>query len=99
MIIKYEHGKGKEEAYQKIDSLLNELQKKYSNIISNPYKKWNNSNDKMEFSLSMKNFNLYGDVEVTENQIVLNGKIPFVARFLKGKIESMITEKLDELFK
>ena len=98
MRIEYNHNHEKTRAYEIIDSFLEELQDKYSDMISNPSKKWNAPKDKMDFSFNAKGFDIKGDIELTDKGIIFDGKLPFAARFFKGKIESMVREKLDELF-
>lgn len=98
MEIKHDYSCGKQEAYKKIDNLLEELQTQYSDMISNSTKKWNSLNDKMEFSFKVKGFKIVGDVNLYDNRLILNGKLPFAARIFQGKIKSTIEEKLDELF-
>lgn len=98
MEIKHDYSCGKQEAYNKIDNFLEELQAQYSDMISNSTKKWNSSNDKMEFSFKVKGFNITGDVSLHDYKLIFNGKLPFAAKIFQSKIKSTIEEKLDELF-
>ncbi len=99
MLIKYNLGNySQEEAYQKIDSFLDGLVKEHSNLVSNPQKEWNASKDKMNFSFEAKGYNINGDIIIQGKELVLNGKLPLVARMFSGKIERMINENLDNLF-
>jgi hypothetical protein len=99
MEIKYNLGNySQEEAYQKIDSFLDGLVEKHSDLISNPQKEWNNEKDKMEFGFEAKGYNIEGTINILEDKLVLNGKLPWVARMFSGKIEEIINKQLDELF-
>ncbi len=98
MEIKYDYSCGKQEAYNKIDNLLEELQSQYSDMISNSTKEWNSSKDSMKFSFKVKGFNIIGDVGLNDDGLILNGKLPFAAKMFQGKIKSTIETKLNELF-
>lgn len=98
MEIKYDYSCGKQEAYDKIDNLLEGLQSQHSGMISDSTKEWNSSKDKMDFSFKVKGLNITGYIELNDNGLVLNGKLPFAARMIQGKIKSTIEKKLNELF-
>ena len=82
MEITHKYNCGKQVAYQKIDTFLDELTNSYSEMISDPYKKWNETKDNMAFSFSAKGFSIKGN-----------------AKLFKGKIESTIKSKLEEMLK
>jgi hypothetical protein len=88
----------KEDAYHLIDGFLDSLVNQYSDMISNPEKEWNKQKDKMNFKFEAKGYEISGDIRLQEKELILNGKLPFVARLVSGKIERIINEKLDELF-
>ncbi len=98
MKIDYSYNCSTEEAYNKIDSFLDELANEYSDMISNPSRKWNDSKDKMNFSFEVKGFNIDGNVQLKENGLTLEGDVPFPANLFEGKIRSTIESKLDSLF-
>ncbi|MCA9487902.1 MAG: polyhydroxyalkanoic acid system family protein [Nanoarchaeota archaeon] len=98
MEIRYGYDCGKNIAYQKVDGLLTKLETEHSDKISDASRKWNPSKDYMEFSFKVKGFNISGDVSLYENNLVLNGKIPFVARAFSGTIKETINNTLDKLF-
>lgn len=89
----------KGEAYQKIDNFLDGLVNEHKDMISNPQKKWNESKDKMNFSFEAKGFNISGNIKLEKDKLVLDGKLPWAAKLISGKIEKMITKNLDSLFK
>ena len=97
MKIEYNHNLGKEEAYNRINNLLNKLQDQYKDMISDPQKTWNSTKDEMDFIVNIKGYHLSGKVYIKDKQIVLEGKLPFVARMFSGKIKGIIKEKLETL--
>lgn len=98
MEVKRNYNCGKKEAYKRVDTLLTELQDKYGDMIGNPTKSWNSSNDKMDFSFNAKGFTIIGNVVLTDNQLILDGKLPWLARPFSGKIETAIKGELEKLF-
>lgn len=99
MEIKYNFGNySQKEAYQKIDSFLDKLVEEHSDLVYHPQKKWNKEKDKMDFSFESKGFYLSGNIKLEEGRLVLEGKLPWVAKLYSGKIEEMINKNLDELF-
>ena len=97
MKIEHKYDGTKEYAYQQIDTLLNSLQEQYGDKITNPSTSWNNSRDNMNFSFGVSGFTLKGNVGIEEGKVVLDGKVPFVARAFQGKVERLIREKLEEI--
>ena len=61
------------------------------------YKKWNETKDNMAFSFNAKGFNIKGNVKLKEDKLILTGDLPWAARLFKGKIESTIKSKLEEM--
>jgi hypothetical protein len=96
MIINYKHNLNKEEAYTRLDSFLTELKDKYQDHISNLNQNWVND-DQMDFGVNIMGFNLNGSVYLKEHEVVLDGKLPFLARAFSSKIEEKIKENLENV--
>jgi hypothetical protein len=97
MRIEHKHNKTKDEAYKIIDKFLGELKEKYKDNVQNYSKNWNYSKDIMEFSLYVRGLEISGKIQLYDNLIVLEGKLPFLVRIYQEKIESMIRQKLKEI--
>lgn len=97
MQIKHKHNLSKGEAYQKIDTFLDGLQEEYSSEISNPNKSWNSDYDRMDFSFKARGFKLNGVVCLVDGMVILEGKLPWLARAYSSKIEEVIIGQLDDL--
>jgi hypothetical protein len=99
MEIKYNFGNySQKEAYQKIDSFLEGLVKEHSDLVYNPQKEWNKNKDQMNFSFEAKGFNIKGDIKIQDKELILTGKLPFLARMFSDTIEKVIYKNLDNLF-
>ena len=60
MEIKYNYNCSKNEAYGKIDNLLDELQQEHADKISDASKSWNSNKDYMDFNFKAMGFNIKG---------------------------------------
>jgi len=98
MKIDYQHNLTNEEAYKRINNLLLDLQTKYSDKISNAEKSWNPEHTQMNYSMEIMGSKIKGRVHLRDCQITLEGKLPFMAKMFKGKIEHMVKEQLEDLF-
>jgi hypothetical protein len=99
MEIKYNLGNySQEEAYEKIDVFLDGLVKQHADLVSNPQKKWNPEKNKMDFGFEAKGYNITGNIKLQGKELILDGKLPWVAKMFSGKIEDMVTKQLDALF-
>jgi hypothetical protein len=99
MEIKYAYACGKEKAYDKVNNLLESLQKKHKDKISNVYKEWNSSKDNMHFQFNTMGFNISGYIQLKNTELILDGNLPTSAMLFKGKIKKTIESVLDDLFK
>jgi len=89
------HSLTSEEAVARIQGLLSKLQQEQKDTIRNVSEKWNGNEG--EFSFSAKGFDLAGKIRVEENQVSINGQLPFALSFFKGMISEVIKEKASEL--
>ena len=98
MKIDYRHDLTSEEAYERINNLLVDLQRKYSDKISNAEKSWNPEHTQMDYSMEIMGSKIKGQVHLRDCQITLEGKLPFMAKMFSGKIEEMVRKRLEDLF-
>jgi hypothetical protein len=99
MRVEYSHALSREIAYERINSLLAELQTKYSDKIRYLSSSWNPERTKMNYRLETSVFDTEGNISLENNKVILEGKVPLTARMLTGKIKDIIRKKLDDLFK
>ena len=98
MDIKYNYFCSNQIAYEKIDGFLDNLTSQYSDMVSNPIKKWNDSKDRMDFSFEVKGFKVDGNIQLYKGKLFLDGKLPLLARPFSGKIENTSKSELEKLF-
>jgi hypothetical protein len=99
MRIEHDYTGTREQAYEKVSTLLTSLQEQYKDKIRNPTASWNNNKDRMDFSFEVHGFTLSGVVKIEDGRVVLDGKVPFLARMAFGedKAEDLIRKKLEEI--
>ena len=87
----------KAEAIKRIKNLITELKKEHKGQISEVKEKWNL--DKANFGFKMSGFKITGTIVINPKDIIINGKLPFIAIPFKSQIEKTIKQKADELLK
>jgi hypothetical protein len=98
MEINYKHKKTKDEAYKILDDFLDELQEQYKDSVQDYSKKWNDSKEVMDFSISARGFSISGKMRLYEDLVAIQADLPFLIRFYENQMESMIKKKLKGLF-
>ena len=89
------HSLPPQEAVTRIKGLIEQLRLEQVGTVSDVSEIWNGNEG--EFSFSAKGFDLAGKIKVEENQVSINGQLPFALSFFKGRISEMIREKASEL--
>jgi hypothetical protein len=89
------HQLPKTEALERVKKLLGKLKNDHGDQISKVKEQW--EGDKANFSFNVKGFDLSGIIKVEENDIKINGNLPFALSFFKGKITNIITQKASEV--
>jgi hypothetical protein len=85
------HSIGKEEALNRIKSLLGNVQSKFSGQLKDVQEDWNDNEG--SFSFSVMNMPVSGKLTVNNNDVALNGKLPLAATLFQGKIKEVIMEE------
>lgn len=98
MRIEYEYNLNKEQAYEKINSYLEKLQREYTDKITNFKKSWNSALSEMNFDMNIQGFNINGKVYLSDKKIIFEAKLPLVVRMFGSNIGKILTENLDNLF-
>jgi FPC/CPF motif-containing protein YcgG len=85
------HQLPKEEALSRIKNLLANLQQEQKDTIKDVQEEWDGPEGK--FSFNAKGFNISGNISVGDESVTVNGQLPFMLSFFKGKISEVIEEK------
>jgi len=95
MTIVVPHQLTQEEAMRRIQNLLAEVKRDYGDRVSDLKETW--SGNSGEFSFKAMGFSLSGRMDVTPGEVVMKGNYPLAAAPFKGKIESMIRDRAEQL--
>ncbi|MBC7874823.1 MAG: polyhydroxyalkanoic acid system family protein [Ferruginibacter sp.] len=95
--IKVPHTLPREEAMQRIKTLLTSLQGQYAGMIKNVFQQWDSNEGR--FSFSVKGFSVSGKIYIGVDTVRLGSKLPFLLSFYKEKITEQIMKQGTELLK
>jgi len=89
------HKLTKEEARSRLERFAELLQSKYEGKVTDLQQSW--EGDTLKFSAKTFGIQLKGGIAVNDNDLKLDGDLPFAAMMFKGKIESDIKEQLERI--
>jgi hypothetical protein len=95
MKIVKDHGMARQWAKDTVDALLPTLVQRHGDSMSNPKGEW--KEDVFNFSFEARGFKIKGTLEVTDTQVILDAKLPFLARPFEGMIRTNIERELDQI--
>lgn len=90
------HHTTKEEARKKIDRRLGDLLSQYGHYLSESQTSW--SGDRLDFSGKAKGFSASGTVEITDTEVVIEGKLPLIAKPFEPRIRHTIEREAESMF-
>jgi len=85
---------GKEKARSALEDLLARVTEKYGDQVSQLEQSW--EDDTLNFSMTTYGFKITGTLVIGEEQVKLEGELPFAAAMFKGKIEGSIRNELEK---
>jgi hypothetical protein len=93
--VKVPHALAHEDVVERLTRFADILREKFKDSVSELEQKW----DGEDVAFRFKSFGMAiaGKIKIEENQLVVDGDLPFSAMMFKGKIESAIREQLDRL--
>ncbi len=97
MRIAVPHNTTREEARRKIEQRLSNLQQQYGHYATDIDKNW--EGDRLHFNVKAKGMAGSGSVEITDTEVILDGKLPLMARPFESRIKSTIEREAETMFK
>lgn len=91
------HNTTKEEARKKIDQRLGELLGQYGHYLSDSQTNW--SGDRLDFSGKARGFSANGSVEITDTEVIIDGKLPLIAKPFEPRIKHTIEREAETMFR
>ena len=77
-----------------VEGLLSRVTEKYGDQVSALEQNW--EGDTLNFSMTTYGFKITGNLVVEEEQVKIDGDLPFAAAMFKGKIEGSIRNELEK---
>ncbi len=95
MKIEIPHEHSKDEARDKIKSLLSELKEKYSGQVKEVNENWTDYRN--DFNIAMGPLSTNGFINVDDKLVEIELEIPLFASMFKGQIKSLIEEEAKKI--
>lgn len=96
MHIAVPHRTDRETAKQRIQQRLQQLLAQYAHYLSDHEERW--EGDTMYFSGSARGFKASGTVGVTDTEVIIDGKLPLIAKPFEPRIKSTIEREASAMF-
>lgn len=96
MRIAVPHNTSKQIARGKVDQRLGQLLAQFGGHAEEIQHEW--SGDTMRFRGKARGFTLEGTVEVTDAAVVIDAKLPLMARMFEGRIRDAVQREADAMF-
>lgn len=90
------HRTDKETAKRKINERIAALFGTYAHYLSDSEHRW--EGDHLYFAGAAKGFKANGTVEVTDTEIIIDSKLPLIAKPFEGRVKSTIEKEAETMF-
>ena|SRR6185295_3947622 len=91
------HNLTRQQAADRLKNMAEQVKKQYGNMVQNLKESW--SGETGNFSFTVMGVDVSGQVDVEDHEVNIDGQIPLKAMMFKGRIESVLREKMTELLK
>ncbi|MEA2238384.1 MAG: hypothetical protein QOC81_3108 [Thermoanaerobaculia bacterium] len=90
------HHTDKASARRKIETRLQDLLGQHGHYLTDITQHW--EGDRLVFAGTAKGFKANGSVEITDSDVIVDGKLPLIARPFESRIKSTIEREASEMF-
>lgn len=97
MSMQIAHALSRDEARNRVKGMLGDLKQQHGDKITDLNEEWNG--DTGQFSFKAMGFNLAGKLQVTDQDVKVDGELPWAAKPFQGTIEATIRERTERLLK
>jgi predicted metal-dependent hydrolase len=97
MRIAVPHNMKREEARKRVDQRLSSLLGQFGHQAEEMEHEWDG--DTLRFKGKAKGLKVHGTVEVTDAEIVVDAKLPFIAMPFEGRIREAVQKEADTMFR
>jgi hypothetical protein len=96
MRITVPHHTDKANARRKIDDRLAQLLTQYGHYLGDSSHSW--EGDRLTFSGSARGFKVSGSLEVTDVEVIIDGKLPLIAKPFEPRVKHTIEREAEAMF-
>jgi len=96
MHITVPHHTTREEARRKIEERMTNLERQYGHYATDIDKSWDG--DRLTFSVKARGMSGSGSLEITDSEVIVDGKLPLMARPFESRIKSTIEREAVAMF-
>jgi putative polyhydroxyalkanoate system protein len=89
------HQLGEEQAVERLKGFLEKVKDRYQSQVSNIQETWNGN--QLDFQFTSYGFNIKGLLTAADDDVKIDGDLPFAAMMFKGRIEQTIRDELNRL--
>ena len=97
MSLRIPHQLDRAEARSRIEGMIDSLREQYGDKITDINESWNG--DTGAFSFKAMGMSLAGTLQVTDNEVAVDGDLPWAAKPFQGTIEATIRERTERLLR
>lgn len=97
MRIAVEHHTTRANARQIVGRKIDHLLQSYGAQAEKAEHEWRG--DTLHFKAKARGFTVEGTVEVTETDVILDGKLPLIARAFEGRIRQTVEAEAEKMFR
>jgi hypothetical protein len=90
------HHTTREEARKIVDRRLGELLAQYGHYTTDSQMTW--SGDRLDFIGKARGFSASGTIEITDVEVIVDGKLPLIARPFEPRIKSTVEREAEAMF-
>lgn len=97
MRIAVEHHTSKENARRRVEGRLDQLLAQFGGRADEIEHEW--LGDTLRFKGKARGLSVEGTVEVTDSEVIVDGKLPLMARMFEGRIRQAVEREADAMFR
>lgn len=90
------HHTDKQTAKQRIDQRIGQLLAQYGHYLNDSEHHW--EGDTLLFSGSARGFKANGTVEITDTEVIVDGKLPLIAKPFEPRVRSTVEKEAAAMF-
>jgi hypothetical protein len=96
MRVSVPHNTDRDTARRKVVARLQQLLSQYGTYLNDIDQQW--EGDRLVFSGSARGFKANGTVEITDSEVIFDGKLPLIARPFEPRIKNTIEREAASMF-